>query len=140
MADDKYCIGFCFGGDANASLVVWTSAVQQTPQLGLSYKAPEFMFGQYRKSGDLMVGAAGTTHALEFFENKCDVLNREKQHDCMNTTWCYRAHEKSKPVPLPARAYHPWKKKKAHRRQLLCCRFVPQAADDESSHSDESHF
>ena len=95
MEAEKDCIGFGFGGDANASLSVWTSAMVQTPQLRLTFQDPVFMIGQHQKNGDLMIGAACTTSALQFFENSCEVPNRELQHDCLNLTWCYQAQAKA---------------------------------------------
>ena len=102
LHEERDCVGFGFGGDANASFGNWTNAIAQTPELQLSFKTPQFMFGIHRKAGDVMMGA-GTSNDLEFFENTCDVPNREAQHDCMIMTWCYRAHARSEPVPLPAR-------------------------------------
>ena len=101
-ANDE-CIGFAFCGDANCSLSVWSSAIEQTPHLLLTHKMPEFIFGIGRKSGDVMIGTAGKNEALEFFENTCTVPNREQQHDCMNMTWCYRARATAEQDPLPGR-------------------------------------
>ena len=52
--------------------------------------------------GDLIVAAG--VDGFDVFDVKCDVPNRDQQHDSMMLVWCYRAHSSSDLHPLPARA------------------------------------
>ena len=86
--ENKRCIGYCFGGDANCSYVMWNTALTEVPQHKHIFRQSTILLGRRKKPGDLMV-AAGINENLRFIETNTSINGREQQHDPMIMEWCY---------------------------------------------------
>jgi hypothetical protein len=96
-------IGFEFGGDANCNLTHWQAALVEESHYTLHFNEAQMLWGKNQKPGDLMVAAG--INGFQVIEEKCDVPNRDRQHDSMIFRWCYRAQPPRESHPSPWGAY-----------------------------------
>ena len=87
---NRECCGFVFGGDANCNIPQWTTTFDENREWKLTFQTPHFLHGVGHKNGDLIVAAAVCDVDMVFYENRCKVKGREKQHDPMFVKWSCR--------------------------------------------------
>ena len=71
--DERECVGFVCGGDANITLAPWITAFKEQPGWQLTFEEPQFLLGVGHKHGDLMVAATRRGADLTVYDNKCRV-------------------------------------------------------------------
>ena len=137
--DNFHSIGFVFGGDANCNLPTWRTAFTEMPEFKLSFNVPQMVWGQRKKTGDLLVACG--VHGFDMIEEMCDVPNRCPEHDSMMFVWCYRAQPSDQRIPLPARV-HPVPKNNVYRCLPARCpaEKTTCTVEDIIDQVDEKHF